>query len=40
LDSGIIWNDPEIGIDWGITVPPSLSEKDIVLPYLKDAVLF
>lgn len=40
LDAGIIWNDPEIGIDWGITVPPSLSEKDIALPYLKDAILF
>lgn len=40
-ENGILWNDPEIGIDWqfdkyGIT-EPLLSEKDKVRPCLKDA---
>jgi dTDP-4-dehydrorhamnose 3,5-epimerase len=35
-DSGIIWNDPDIAIDWGINTP-ILSEKDSKLPGLKDA---
>lgn len=38
LDSGILWNDPDIGIDWPIA-DPLLSEKDIALPLLKDADL-
>ena len=36
-DGGIRWNDPEIGIDWGID-DPILSEKDETSPFLKDAV--
>lgn len=36
-DSGIRWNDPEIGVDWGIS-DPILSEKDSKAPLLKDAV--
>ncbi|HRU33174.1 MAG TPA: dTDP-4-dehydrorhamnose 3,5-epimerase [bacterium] len=35
-DRGIIWNDPEIGINWGID-NPVLSEKDKRLPRLKEA---
>ena len=38
LDSGILWNDPDIGIDWLIT-DPLLSAKDMALPLLKDADL-
>ena len=34
-DSGIIWNDPEIAIDWGID-NPILSKKDECLPKLID----
>lgn len=34
-DAGIRWNDPEIGIDWGID-KPILSEKDTKNPFLKD----
>jgi dTDP-4-dehydrorhamnose 3,5-epimerase len=33
-DRGIIWNDPEIGIDWG-TDSPVLSEKDKNHPTLR-----
>lgn len=36
-DGGIRWNDPEIGVDWGV-VEPILSEKDRNAPFLKDAV--
>ncbi len=35
-DRGIIWNDPAINIDWPVRAP-ILSEKDRVLPFLKDA---
>ncbi|NQY68664.1 MAG: dTDP-4-dehydrorhamnose 3,5-epimerase family protein, partial [Flavobacteriales bacterium] len=30
-EGGIIWNDPDIGIDWGIK-SPELSDKDELLP--------
>ena len=36
-DGGIRWNDPEIGVEWGIEAP-ILSEKDSRLPFLQDAV--
>ena len=35
-DRGIIWNDPEINIQWRIQ-SPALSEKDKKLPWLRDA---
>lgn len=34
-DCGIIWNDPEININWEIETP-IISEKDSKLPFLKD----
>ncbi|GAA4401261.1 dTDP-4-dehydrorhamnose 3,5-epimerase [Nibrella viscosa] len=33
-ESGIIWNDPDLNIDWGIE-NPIVSEKDQVLPSLR-----
>ena len=38
FDRAILWNDPEIGIEWPIT-EPSLSAKDAAAPLLRDAVL-
>ena len=34
-DAGIRWNDPEIGVEWGVE-NPILSEKDKKNPFLKD----
>ena len=34
-EGGLIWNDPDIGIEWPIK-DPSLSDKDKVHPQLKD----
>lgn len=36
-DRGVRWDDPEIGIDWPLDAPPTLSDKDRVLPLLQDA---
>ena len=35
-DGGIRWDDPDIGIDWGLTGAPVLSAKDSVAPLLRD----
>ena len=35
-DRGILWNDPDININWGIDYEPILSEKDKIQPRLKD----
>jgi dTDP-4-dehydrorhamnose 3,5-epimerase len=34
-DAGVLWSDPDIGIDWGFE-QPILSEKDKTLPLFKD----
>ena len=34
-DSGVMWNDPEIGVEWPIA-DPKLSPKDQVQPALRD----
>lgn len=38
-DAGIRWNDPDIGVEWGIE-NPILSEKDKKNPFLKDIIVF
>lgn len=35
-DRGIRFNDPDIGVDWGVETP-ILSAKDALSPYLKDS---
>lgn len=37
-DGGIRWNDPDIGVEWGVT-DPILSEKDKSSPFLRDIAL-
>lgn len=34
-EGGLIWNDPDIGINWPIK-SPALSDKDAAYPYLSD----
>jgi len=34
-ESGIVWNDPELNIDWGVSAP-LVSEKDNQLPSFKE----
>lgn len=35
-DGAVRFDDPDIGIDWGLTGTPILSEKDTAAPLLKD----
>ncbi|MDD3435609.1 MAG: dTDP-4-dehydrorhamnose 3,5-epimerase [Candidatus Gastranaerophilales bacterium] len=36
LDRGVLWNDKDIGVDWGIDFKPILSEKDKKQPRLNE----
>lgn len=36
-EAGIMWNDPELGIDWKIK-SPKVSEKDMKLPSLREVL--
>lgn len=31
-EGALRWDDPDLSIDWGITTPPTLSEKDKIAP--------
>lgn len=39
LDGGIRWDDPDIAVKWPVT-NPVVSEKDKVLPFLKEIKIF
>lgn len=39
-DRSIAWNDPDIGIDWGLATNPTLAAKDLSAPRMKEAELF
>ena len=39
-ERSILWNDPAIGIDWGLTAEPLLSAKDRAGVRLQDAEVF
>jgi dTDP-4-dehydrorhamnose 3,5-epimerase len=34
-EGGILWNDPDLNIDWGVA-QPNVSEKDLILSSFKD----
>ncbi len=34
-EAGLIWNDPDLNINWGVTTP-LVSDKDLVLPSLRE----
>jgi len=37
LDSGILWNDPDLGIAWPVTAEQAvISDKDRTLPRFRD----
>ena len=35
FEGGILWNDPDIGVQWPLDVAPMLSPKDQALPRLR-----
>ncbi|MDU5104018.1 MAG: dTDP-4-dehydrorhamnose 3,5-epimerase [Clostridium butyricum] len=37
FDRTIVWNDPDLKIEWGLDEQPILSEKDKNAPYLKNS---
>lgn len=37
-DGAVRWDDPDIGIDWGLTGAPHLSAKDSAAPFFRDFI--
>lgn len=33
---GVAWNDPDLGLDWGLTTPPIISDRDAANRRLRD----
>lgn len=38
-EGGLIWNDPSLGINWGESITPVVSDKDLILPSLEELTL-
>lgn len=39
-EGGIIYNDPDLNIDWGVGKKPKVSSKDLELPFFKDLDIY
>ena len=39
-DRALRWNDPQVGIDWGLSSAPVLAAKDAAAPLLADAEVY
>lgn len=39
-ERSIIWNDPDLAVDWPLEEPPTLSQKDTAAPALRDADVY
>ena len=39
-EGGLVWDDPEVGIEWPLTMAPILSPKDRAPPRLGEAASF
>lgn len=39
-DRSIVWDDPDLGINWPLTTAPIVSDKDRLAPSLRDAEVF
>lgn len=39
-DRSIVWNDPDLAIDWRLASPPALATKDAAAPALREAEVY
>jgi dTDP-4-dehydrorhamnose 3,5-epimerase len=39
-ERSLLWNDPDVGIEWPLTAPPKLSAKDVAGRRLDECELF
>jgi dTDP-4-dehydrorhamnose 3,5-epimerase len=39
-EGGVLYNDPQLNIDWEVEQEPIISEKDLLLPFFKDLDIY
>jgi len=39
-EGGVLYNDPQLNIDWEVGQEPIISEKDLLLPFFKDLDIY